>query len=72
MDEPKDRKKIVIKYYKLFREIIHLKILQYLNNIKLRGKIEIDESLIYKTKYYKRGRRYVIQYWIFGIKQRNG
>ena len=60
MDSNFNRKKIVEKLYKTFRKLIHLNILKSLNSKKLKGIIEIDESLIYKTKYWRRGRRYSI------------
>ncbi len=45
-----NRKITVAKYFRLFRQVIHWKISEQINNLQLSGSIEIDESLVFKPK----------------------
>ena len=60
----------VQRYYDYFRKLSHYHMVQIITEFQLEEEVEIDEALIFKKK-HRGGRRYMIQYWVMGMRQRN-
>jgi len=58
------------KYYNQIRDIILLIVMNMINEIYLEGEVEIDEALIFRKK-HRGGRLIAINYWVFGMRERN-